>query len=126
MRKIFLLVDDDPLANLINRRFLEHAIGHQEIYTFGSAYEGILFLKTLDSIENHEVVIFLDINMPGMNGWDFLRELNREFAGQKFYVYVLSSSADPEDKEKAESFKHVKSYIFKPLTKDKILELNLI
>lgn len=125
MRRIFLFIDDDPIANLINRKFLETSIGQVEIHSCESAYKGLVFLQTVDSYKNLEIVIFLDINMPGMNGWDFLQEIDREFTEQEFTIYMLSSSVDSEDKRKAESYRQVKSFISKPLTKDKILHLNL-
>lgn len=111
------LIDDDPLNNLINRklitRILPEALITEDIDA-GNALERIKNDFTPD-------LILLDINMPGMNGWDFLDHFQK--MGKEIAVYILTSSIDSADYRKAESYKLVKKYIEKPLNSQKITNL---
>lgn len=123
MTKLLLLIDDDLLVNLINRKFIERVLPSSEIRSFVSAYEALDFLHNLKNLQSLEPVIFLDINMPLMNGWDFLDEIRKEFNSRDFEIFVLSSSVDPEDMRRAESYPLVRSFISKPLSVEKIKSL---
>ena len=63
-------------------------------------------------------VIFLDINMPVMNGWQFLEQM--QILNLNPTVYILTSSIDQSDISKARTFKNVKAFLTKPLTYDKM------
>jgi CheY-like chemotaxis protein len=71
------------------------------------------------------VTLFLDINMPTMTGWEFLDEFKElpETIRKKFIIYVLSSSVDSKDLEKASENELVKNYIQKPLRKESLKTL---
>jgi two-component SAPR family response regulator len=71
-------------------------------------------------------IIFVDLNMPHINGWQFLEEfqLLRSSLKKAIDIYVISSSIDPRDIRLAGKYRFVKSYIVKPITKDKLLEIN--
>lgn len=120
MRKVLILIDDDKVANFINRKIIERTFPEPDIHQFLSAWEAIDYLYKVDPSEELKIVILLDINMPGMNGWDFLKELQKEFDHSFITVHILSSSVDPEDKIMASGFSVVKSFITKPLSKEKI------
>jgi CheY-like chemotaxis protein len=111
------LIDDDPLNNLINRklitRILPEALVTEDIDA-GNALERIKNDFTPD-------LILLDINMPGMNGWEFLESFQK--MGKEISVYILTSSIDSADYRKAERYKQVKKYIEKPLNSQKITTL---
>lgn len=115
---VFLLIDDDPIANLIHRKIIETAYMEmvEEIVPFSSAREALEFLVENINFENkEEYVVLLDINMPGINGWEFLELLNKSNSSCK-NVYILSSSVAQTDKAKAQNYPNVKGYITKPLS----------
>jgi CheY-like chemotaxis protein len=88
--------------------------------------DGINYLKGL--LENQDEmpdVIFLDINMPVMNGWEFLDEYQhfKDRINKEISIYMLSSSVYNDDIKKAETYSDVKKFISKPLTIDKLEKL---
>ncbi|HYG37854.1 MAG TPA: response regulator [Cytophagales bacterium] len=118
-----ILIDDDPLENLINRKLIEKLDFTQKIEVFSNGFEGINFLKILLQVDNPPDVIFVDINMPIMNGFEFLKEfhlLPKEFK-QKIKVIVLTSSLSENDHKTAQLI-GCDGYLTKPLTKEKIRE----
>ena len=123
MKRIFLLIDDDPIANLINKKIMQKVVKDEEIYSFDSGHHALLSLHQMFVNEELKVIILLDINMPQMNGWDFIEEVDREFPEQEIDIHMLSSSVDRKDREKSENYSRVRSYIVKPLSTDKVQEI---
>jgi two-component system chemotaxis response regulator CheY len=72
-----------------------------------------------------QTVLFLDINMPVLTGWDFLAAFEKFSATvkERIKIYMLSSSVDQRDKDRAASNQYVKDYIVKPLSKDRLMQL---
>ncbi|WP_297335277.1 response regulator [Algoriphagus sp.] len=112
------LVDDDPINNLINKRLLKKMNFSENIYEFleaEKALENIAALPPTDSI-----MVFLDINMPVMNGWEFLNEYLSQFENRKDKIVILSSSIDFQDRQRAMGYHIVSGFLEKPLTLEKI------
>lgn len=112
------LVDDDPINNLINRRLLgKVGIGDQidEFLSGEKALEKISELNPHDSL-----LIFLDINMPVINGWEFLDKYCEIFPDREDKIVILSSSIDFQDRQRANEYSIVSGFLEKPLTIDKI------
>ncbi len=111
------LIDDDPLNNLINKKLIARVLPGAVVT------EDINAKEALEKIRNefNPDIILLDINMPGMNGWEFLDHFQK--IGKEITVYILTSSIDSADFRKSEKYKAVKKYIEKPLNTDKILKL---
>lgn len=111
------LIDDDPLNNLINRKLITRILPEVQVT------EDIDAGNALERIKNDFTpdLILLDINMPGMNGWDFLDHFQK--MGKEITVYILTSSIDSADYKRAENYKLVKKYIEKPLNNQKISAL---
>lgn len=117
---MILLIDDDPVNNLVNTRIIQRHFGFDPA-VFDDAGKALQYLRSCLPTEFPEL-IFLDINMPEMNGWDFLdalqtlpMELQRECR-----VVMLSSSIDIHDFRKASSYSFVKDFISKPLTPESL------
>jgi response regulator RpfG family c-di-GMP phosphodiesterase len=119
--KCVMLIDDDKNDNFFHEREIKKtnpAITVIEKRTVLSALE---YLKSNKA--NPEMIpdlIFLDINMPGMNGWDFLNEfeqLDKEFQS-KIIIVMLTTSDNDDDVARVKAYRFVRDYITKPLTKE--------
>ncbi len=122
-----LLVDDDDAVNFYNKRLLlksELGVSLVPLYNGAEAIRKIITLN--NSLSNKDLVlVFLDLNMPILDGWGFLEEFKKIHYALNFSVeiYVLSSSINPSDIEKSKQNILVKDYISKPLTNEKLIEL---
>ena len=124
----FIVIDDDPLNNTICRLTIKKALGVVDVVTFTDPAQGLQYIDTEYSNPSDEelsTVLFLDINMPVMNGWEFLEKYENLNSSVKknIKVYILSSSVDDRDIEKANSNKNIVNYLAKPITKETILVL---
>lgn len=125
--KNVLLVEDDPITILVCERIIKINHFAENVVSKSNGLEGLNFILNL--IETNQPlpdIIFLDINMPIMNGWDFLNELagKKNLVNKIPVVYILSSTVDPEDFKKAESYECVKKTISKPLTTSILDQIN--
>jgi CheY-like chemotaxis protein len=118
------LVDDDPINNLINKRLLGKVDISKNILEFQDGEEALTEIERLT--EDEGILILLDINMPVMNGWEFLDKYLTFFPLRNDRIVILSSSIDFLDRQKAKEFKVVSDFLEKPLTLDKIKEYILI
>src|SRR6201992_3883696 len=122
-----LLVDDDEINNFISIKLIKKALLNTEIMAFLYGKYAIDLLLEIQRTDPSKLpdYILLDINMPIMNGWEFLDEytrLNIDPLG-KCKVYIISSSVFSNDINKARSYPIVKDFVSKPLNVDKIKEL---
>jgi len=115
-----IAVDDEPPALEIIESYCQRSENVELLKTFtGTA-------KALEYLENFPVdLIFLDINMPKMNGFDFLEEYKKlpEAVKKKCIIVMLSSSLLPEDRELAMNNPYVCQFLNKPLTGDKLKDV---
>lgn len=114
--KNILLIDDDAINNLLNRQFLTFVLPGSNITTFQDAGLVLRYLNEGKIVRPD--LILLDINMPEMDGWEFLYRLRQ--INPTVDVMLLSSSIHWEDIERSQTEPQVKCYIHKPLTEDKI------
>ncbi|WP_127109101.1 response regulator [Pararhodobacter zhoushanensis] len=114
--KLALLVDDEEIDQRQYKRVLSRSGLIGEIISFTYADDALAFLKT--NPDREVDVIFLDINMPRMNGFEFIEAAVSEIGGRfvKGVVVMLTTSLNPADRERAETFGVVKDFINKPLT----------
>ncbi len=115
-----LLIDDDEINNMICTKIISKNDFAGNIVACSSARQGLKYLEEAqaDSGKDMPSVIFLDINMPVMNGWDFLDQY-RQMAllrDKKIILIMLSSSSSSSDLTRAKSYPQVSDYITKPLT----------
>ena len=119
-----LLVDDDEINNFISVKLIKKAILNSEIVSCLNGRFAIDQLLSRD-IANLPDVIFLDINMPIMNGWEFLDEYERLKVDpeRKTKIFIISSSVFSNDINKSKSYPSVVDFISKPLNMEKISEV---
>ncbi len=119
--KRILLIDDDVNTNFYNRILFEQAKVSDDILEFQNAEKGLDYLKN----ENEVSLILLDINMPIMNGWQFLEAYEQLNEKQKeaIIVVMLTSSINIDDQEKAAKYDSVKKFIRKPISPELINEI---
>ncbi len=122
--KSFLLIEDDDIFNFIHNQIILQAIPDAKITIFKYAQQALDYLN--DIHPNLPDYIFLDLNMPEMNGFEFLDILSKthHIDCQKTTIYLVTSSLDHRDTEHANSLDFVKGLIDKPLSIDFIKLLN--
>ncbi|NQZ75652.1 MAG: response regulator [Ekhidna sp.] len=116
-----LLIDDDPTVNFLNRVFIEKS-------DLGAKTTVITFAKdALDQIGKgtlQPAIILLDLNMPKMDGWQFVEQFQKLPSDkQQSKIIILSSTINPSDKEKANQIPEIVDFISKPLTLKKVEQL---
>ncbi|NLR93042.1 MULTISPECIES: response regulator [Flammeovirga] len=118
-----LLIDDSESINFYNRLIIEETGVTKKCTFFLSAEEGLEYIKE-EHNENNPLpeIIFLDINMPKMNGWDFLDAYDQldESLRKKITLFMLTTSTNEDDKAKANTYNTVKGFLSKPLTEDSL------
>jgi CheY-like chemotaxis protein len=123
---IIALVDDDHIFQLTASRTLKSTNIQHKILQFENGEEALNFIRdNVNHSENLPDYIFLDINMPYVDGWMFLEDystLKRQF-DKPISIFVVSSSIDPRDMSRAQNDSNVKEYVSKPVTKEKFIEL---
>lgn len=129
MKKIIncvMLIDDHLPTNILHRLAIEKSGIVKQVLIFDSGADALVYLKnTLHNNKEIPDIIFLDINMPGMNGWEFLdafKAIDSKFKTETLLL-MLSTSSHPDDLKKAEAESVVTDYIYKPLTKEVMIEV---
>lgn len=116
-----ILVDDDPLNNLLSKTVIQQVAKNATVYSFTDAKLGLDFVSdTIPGIlgDCTLALLLLDIEMPVINGWRFLEAFEKMDSRVKdqLHIFMLSSSILPSDKEKALANRFVIDFIEKPLT----------
>lgn len=123
--KIFI-IDDDSIISFLAKKTIDASNVSSKIKDFKEGSDALAFLKQFcDVAEELPDIILLDISMPIMDGWHFLEEyaLLMPKMSKKNNLYMFSSSISQIDIERAKNNPLVKDYIFKPLQKQRFLEM---
>lgn len=118
-----MLIDDDRILHFLMKKMI--AIVEWN-FPFSTFENGQLALEYFSQNYQPEAVyiVFLDINMPVMDGWEFLAAIDKIVPqNNKVSVFVLSSSINLHDKERAEEHRLVKEFISKPISQEKLRSL---
>jgi CheY-like chemotaxis protein len=118
--KSILLIDDDEPTNFFSSLLIEDANCTENILIAESGQRALGLLKS-EALPKPDL-IFLDINMPAMDGWEFLekyRQLPKDLQG-KIVIIMLTTSLNPDDREKASKIKEISGFETKPLTPELI------
>lgn len=123
MKKIdtVYIIEDDAISSFIIKRIVDDRLVGKESIVFENGQLAIKSLKqTFENGDELPDLIFLDINMPIMDGWEFLEALTVLKPQVSIPVFILTSSINPADMEKAKSYQTVKGFLSKPFTYAKL------
>ncbi len=123
----FILIDDDPINNMICELTIEIIHGKSDIKSFVNPEMGFKYIQTEHhgKKDDHNTILLLDLNMPVMSGWEFLERFDNlsKVIKNSINIYILSSSIDERDKDRSYANKNVKGFLLKPLTRDVINQI---
>ena len=114
-----LIIDDEPLARSVVAEYLQHHADFALLQECSDGFEGV------KAIHQHQPdLIFLDVNMPVLDGWQFLDELSKIDLPANFKIYMLSSSADMADMSQVAKYPVVQKYLLKPISLNLLSEVS--
>jgi len=119
-----ILVDDDEISNFLNNEIISMKRPDIPVECFDNPVDALeYFMNEFPNLAKKKNILFLDINMPVFDGWQFLEKINDEKPNifNDLSVYVLSSSLDQKDVNKAAENPHIVKFLSKPLN-EKVLE----
>ena len=117
------IVEDDPITSIITELLVKQNAAFDKVQKYANGQEAFDKLARLQSDTDVPDLILLDLNMPVMDGWEFLDAFSTLKLPKPVRVYVLTSSIDPEDIEKSKTYKEVKGYFTKPLDEEVLDEM---
>ena len=135
MLDLILCVDDDPITLMLCKMVISRSDFAKEIITAQNGEEALNYFDDLklnnlgNEINKYPLLIFLDLNMPVMGGWEFLDHFSQEEYRTQFKdckVIVLSSTIDPDDINKAKTYPMVLDFLSKPISKEMLEGLKMI
>ena len=106
-----LLIDDDSPTNYLHEVVIKRSGYRNKVTVYTSVRQALSFLE-----DQTPDLIFVDINMPGLSGWDFIDEFRKLKKEEMPVIIMLSSSIDPEDQRRANALKEVQDFVEKPMT----------
>ena len=120
-----LLVDDDSINNFLSEEIISGADITEEVVLLTDGQQALSYLNSLKISESEppqKLLILLDLNMPVMDGFEFLEEFKPEELEADFQIVILTSSDNQRDIEKIKAY-DIKNFISKPITEEKLLEI---
>tara|TARA_R110002020_G_scaffold222447_4_gene431248 strand:- start:4157 stop:4525 length:369 start_codon:yes stop_codon:yes gene_type:complete len=112
MKAQILCIDNDHIINFIHSKIIRKKYPNTPLLFFENGQRGLLHIK---NNPNYDYLIFLDINMPEMNGWEFLTAITKQAPDVKLQVHILTSSVYPQDMMLSKKYNKVFSFLAKPL-----------
>jgi response regulator RpfG family c-di-GMP phosphodiesterase len=129
MKKVqrVIMVDDDPYSHMICKGNIRRIAAYMELVEFMSAEKAIEYIESVynENVEECATVLLLDINMPVTDAWGFLERYDKmeNKIKDQLTIFLLSSSIDPRDKQKAAANKYIKGFLMKPFRKTMVEEV---
>jgi len=119
-----VLIDDSDIDLFVQRRFIELSGFARRVITFRSSREALNYLSD-SSLKEHPELIFLDLNMPEIDGFSFLEQYNKLVTDAPTRIIILTSSSSSLDRDRAATFGNVIGFLSKPLTESNLAEIDL-
>lgn len=126
IKPLIAIVDDDKIFHMMAVRLMQLTNVSDRFLTFINGREAIEYLE---NNLNHDAqipdILFLDINMPIVDGWAFLEKYDKIHGrlAKEVKIYMVSSSIDPRDTDRAKENVHVLDYISKPVSKEHLIDI---
>jgi CheY-like chemotaxis protein len=126
MLDLIMAVDDDPITLMLFKKVVQKASFAKEITNAMNGEEAITFINSISHEDKKPQLIFLDLNMPIMSGWEFLDLFNNSsyYHLNNTKVVILTSTIDPEDIKKSKTYPNVIEFLSKPITVEMLNYLN--
>jgi CheY-like chemotaxis protein len=124
--QLICIVDDDHVYQYAIGRQIELCLPQQKIIKFYHAEEALDYFNQNKSVpEMLPDVMFIDINMPMIDGWQFMEEYEKliPMLSKTTTCYILSSSIDPRDQQRAHHIKSISRFISKPIEDEHLIEI---
>jgi CheY-like chemotaxis protein len=122
-----VLIDDDAVTNMVNKKIIYLTFPSIRVTAYADAAIALEDIRQMMAKDTAQLpdLIFLDINMPHMDGWEFLDQFITlpEAVQQKTKIIMLTSSVDINDIAKSKTYKPVTDFLSKPLNKDNLRKL---
>jgi CheY-like chemotaxis protein len=126
-KKIIWIVDDDIIYQTIINKLIQKSGVFSAHSSFTNGKEAIMSLSSTLELadDNLPDIILLDINMPVMDGWEFMEEIKKikSKINKQIIIYIVSSSIALEDRNKSKTFSDIIGYIPKPITVNDLLSI---
>jgi CheY-like chemotaxis protein len=119
----FIIIDDDSVNNFLVKIILKKLAANSDVESFTDPELALDYLLSMETDDFTDLIIFLDLNMPVLNGWDVLDKLTARFGGKlpaNAVLYIASSSDIKEDFSRSKTYEMVSDYLTKPLKMDDI------
>ncbi|MGO4912673.1 MULTISPECIES: response regulator [unclassified Leeuwenhoekiella] len=126
MKKIKLacIVDDDPIFVFGIKKMMKLTEFCENFLVFSNGQEALdSLIAIIQKGEDVPQLILLDLNMPVMDGWEFLEEFTKVNPPKEITIYILTSSIDPRDLKRAKKFNSVSNYVIKPITVEQLEDI---
>lgn len=122
MKTHFFIIDDDELFLKLGKMYLEMGTCTSSVTLFNDATEALSAIESMQESNDQRHVVFLDLNMPILNGFGFLEALEKKpkLLQKNIQIYVLTSSINQDDIERIKQYKSVTEYLNKPMTREMV------
>lgn len=112
-----VIVDDDSVVLFLHKVLIEYSDLPSACASFKNGKDALDHISS-DGVNETPYLVLLDINMPVMNGWDFLEAIQQQEYRKNIYVAMVTSSINSKDAEQARHYSQVIDYLEKPLKKE--------